>query len=92
MERRAFNIIVAVCKNMGIGAAGTMPWHIPADLAHFKSVTSAGTVIMGRLTWESIPEKFRPLSGRTNIVVTSRTEPIEGCLTAPGIEEALAVA
>jgi dihydrofolate reductase len=53
-----------------IGAAGGMPWHVPEDLAHFKQVTSGSPVIMGRKTWESLPERFRPLPGRRNIVVT----------------------
>ncbi|OKL54615.1 hypothetical protein BSZ39_03180 [Bowdeniella nasicola] len=53
-----------------IGADGAMPWHLPEDLAHFKSTTLGATVLMGRATWESLAEKYRPLPGRTNIVVT----------------------
>lgn len=53
-----------------IGAGGTMPWHLPEDLAHFKRVTSGHPVVMGRRTWESLPPRFRPLPGRTNVVVT----------------------
>lgn len=53
-----------------IGRGGTMPWHLPEDLAHFKATTLGAPVIMGRRTWESLPETFRPLPGRTNIVVT----------------------
>lgn len=53
-----------------IGAGGTMPWSLPEDLAHFKRTTIGHPVIMGRKTWESFPEKFRPLPGRTNIVIT----------------------
>jgi len=56
-----------------IGADGGMPWHVPEDLAHFRAVTGASDVIMGRRTWESLPPRFRPLPGRRNIVVT-RTE------------------
>ena len=48
-----------------------MPWHLPEDLAHFKRTTIGHPVIMGRSTWESLPDKFRPLPGRTNIVITS---------------------
>ncbi|WP_454042922.1 dihydrofolate reductase [Cellulosimicrobium sp. Marseille-Q8652] len=55
-----------------IGAGGTMPWHLPEDLAHFRRVTSGHPVVMGRRTWESLPPRFRPLSGRTNVVVTRR--------------------
>lgn len=68
-----------------IGEQGTMPWHVPEDLAHFKQVTSGHPVIMGRRTWESFPEKFRPLPGRTNIVLTSRLEAHAG-LRAAGAE------
>ncbi|GAA4810753.1 dihydrofolate reductase [Tomitella cavernea] len=53
-----------------IGAGGTMPWHLPEDLAHFKAVTAGHPVIMGRATWDSLPPRFRPLPGRRNIVVT----------------------
>ena len=55
-----------------IGRDGTMPWHVPEDLARFRAHTHGHPVIMGRRTWESFPARFRPLPGRTNIVV-SRT-------------------
>ena len=53
-----------------IGAGGDIPWRVPEDFAHFKRTTSGHPVVMGRLTWESLPK--RPLPGRTNIVVSSR--------------------
>lgn len=53
-----------------IGKGGTMPWHVPEDLKHFSTLTTGHPVIMGRKTWESFPAKYRPLPGRTNIVVT----------------------
>ncbi|NII40307.1 dihydrofolate reductase [Curtobacterium flaccumfaciens] len=53
-----------------IGADGGIPWHVPEDLAHFRTVTGSGTVVMGRRTWESLPERFRPLPGRRNVVLT----------------------
>ncbi|MCX2748115.1 dihydrofolate reductase [Arthrobacter sp. MI7-26] len=53
-----------------IGKGGTMPWHVPEDLKHFSTLTTGHPVIMGRKTWESFPTKYRPLPGRTNIVVT----------------------
>ncbi|MCQ9344180.1 dihydrofolate reductase [Corynebacterium kozikiae] len=56
-----------------IGDGNDMPWHLPEDLTHFKDLTMGSTVIMGRATWESIPERFRPLPGRENWVVTSKT-------------------
>lgn len=54
-----------------IGSDGDMPWHVPEDLKHFKEKTAGAVVIMGRRTWESFPHAFRPLPGRTNIVITS---------------------
>lgn len=55
-----------------IGFDGGMPWHIPEDLAHFKEITLKYPVIMGRRTWESLPEKVRPLPGRDNLILSSR--------------------
>lgn len=63
-------MIWAEARNGAIGRDGAMPWHLPEDLAHFKRVTLGAPVIMGRRTWESLPERFRPLPGRVNIVVT----------------------
>lgn len=62
--------IWAEANEGAIGRGGTMPWHLPEDLAHFRQVTLGAPVIMGRRTWESLPERFRPLPGRENIVVT----------------------
>jgi dihydrofolate reductase len=53
-----------------IGADGGMPWHVPEDLAHFRQVTGSAAVVMGRRTWDSLPERFRPLPGRRNVVLT----------------------
>lgn len=76
-----------------IGAAGVLPWHVPEDLAHFKEVTLGAPVIMGRRTWESLPERFRPLPGRENIVVTRNPEWVDaGALRAASLDEALALA
>ncbi|MEV8254951.1 dihydrofolate reductase [Rhodoglobus sp. NPDC076762] len=57
-----------------IGHNGSMPWHLPEDLAHFKELTLGSPVIMGRKTWDSLPPRFRPLPGRRNIVVTRQEE------------------
>ncbi len=74
-----------------IGAEGGMPWHLPEDLAHFKELTIGAPVIMGRRTWESLPERFRPLPGRENIVVTRREDwTAAGASRAASLDEALA--
>jgi dihydrofolate reductase len=57
-----------------IGAGGAMPWHVPEDMAHFKEVTLGAPVVMGRKTWDSLPERFRPLAGRENIVITRQQD------------------
>jgi dihydrofolate reductase len=78
-----------------IGHDGQLPWHLPEDLAHFKRLTMGGVVIMGRKTWDSLPPKFRPLPGRTNVVVTRNRALIavpEGVHRATSIDEALAIA
>lgn len=63
-------MVWAEAHDGAIGRDGTMPWHLPEDLAHFKRVTLGWPVIMGRRTWESLSEPYRPLPGRDNIVVT----------------------
>ncbi len=67
-------LIAAVAENNCIGKDGKLPWHIPEDLAHFKSLTAGKIVLMGRKTWESLPEKFRPLPNRLNLVITRQTD------------------
>ncbi len=73
----SFSIIVAVDAKLGIGRNSQLPWHLPADLKYFKKITTLesspekiNAVIMGRKTWDSIPEKFRPLEQRLNIVIS----------------------
>lgn len=67
----SLNIIVAMTKDRVIGKDGTLPWRIPEDMKLFKRHTMGHPVIMGRTTYESIPEKFRPLPGRDNLVISS---------------------
>lgn len=74
---QSFSIIVAVDADSGIGKSGGLPWHLSADLKHFKAVTTKvsrpdqqNAVIMGRKTWESLPENYRPLPNRFNLVLT----------------------
>ncbi len=68
------NLIYARAANGVIGKDNAMPWHLPEDLAHFKALTQGHPVIMGRKTWDSLPPRFRPLPGRTNIVVTRQAD------------------
>ncbi|MBE1515397.1 dihydrofolate reductase [Nesterenkonia halotolerans] len=68
--RTEIGMIWAQTASGVIGDDGGMPWHLPEDLAHFKEQTRGCPVVMGRRTWESFPPKYRPLPGRTNIVIT----------------------
>ena len=86
-------IIAAVAKNRVIGKDNQLLWHIPEDMRHFRELTRGKPVIMGRKTWESLPEKFRPLPGRQNIVVTrNRSYVAESALLAGSLDQALQVA
>jgi dihydrofolate reductase len=73
-----------------IGRAGVMPWHLPEDLRHFREVTAGATVVMGRTTWLSLPERFRPLPGRANVVLSRRGFVAPGAVVHRSLEEALA--
>lgn len=70
----SLGLIWAEANHHVIGAGGGLPWRVPEDSAHFKDVTLGGTVVMGRRTWDSLPARFRPLSGRRNIVVSRRPD------------------
>lgn len=86
------HLIYARAANGAIGKDGVMPWHLPEDLAHFKRTTLGSPVIMGRKTWESLPPRFRPLPGRTNVVVTRQPGWLaEGARVAHSLPEALAL-
>lgn len=67
-------IIAAVSENRVIGKDGDIPWYYPEDMEHFREKTTGHPVVMGRKTYESLPEDFRPLPDRTNIVLT-RSDP-----------------
>lgn len=87
-------VIWAQTRDRVIGSEGTMPWHVPEDMAYFKQVTRGSPVVMGRRTWESLPEAFRPLPGRTNVVITAdddRAQQLseQGALTASSLEDAV---
>ncbi|MEU4556818.1 dihydrofolate reductase [Actinoplanes sp. NPDC023936] len=64
------HMIWAQARNGVIGAAGDIPWRLPGEQRLFKERTMGSTVVMGRATWDSLPERFRPLPGRRNVVLT----------------------
>jgi dihydrofolate reductase len=73
-----------------IGRAGGIPWRLPEDQARFKELTMGHAVVMGRLTWESLPSKVRPLPGRRNVVVTRQADYMaEGATVVGRLDEAL---
>lgn len=83
------SLVIARGANGVIGQRGQIPWRIPADMKHFKTVTMGKPCVMGRKTWDSLPKK--PLPGRTNIVVTRDTNfHEEGAVGAHTLEDAFA--
>ena len=83
-------LIYARAANGVIGKDNQLPWHLPEDMAHFKQLTQGAPVIMGRKTWDSLPPRFRPLPGRSNIVVTRQPDWNQnGAQRAPSLREAL---
>ena len=68
------NLIFARAANGVIGKDNALPWHLPEDMARFKQLTQGWPVIMGRKTWDSLPARFKPLPGRTNVVVTRQRD------------------
>lgn len=70
----SISLIAAVSRNGCIGKDGRIPWNIPGEQALFKQLTLHKMVLMGRKTWESIPERFRPLSERKNVVITRQED------------------
>ncbi|MCW2531041.1 MAG: folA [Blastococcus sp.] len=84
-------MVWAQARDGVIGADGGLPWHLPEDLALFRRLTMGSTVVMGRHTWESLPDRFRPLPGRTNVVLTSdRQWSDDGARTAASVQQVLA--
>lgn len=82
------SIIAAMDRNRVIGKSGTIPWHLPADFAHFKSLTMGHPVIMGERTFLSIGKL---LPGRTNIVLSYEGKAFPKCLSAKTLQEAIAL-
>ncbi len=70
MTRPLLSLVAAVATDGGIGRGNALLWHEPEDQKHFRRVTLGSPVLMGRNTWDSLPERFRPLPGRRNVVLT----------------------
>lgn len=84
------SIIVAVDENNVIGKDNALIWHLPADMKFFKEKTTGHSVITGRKNYESIPEKFRPLPNRTNIIITrQKNYHAPGAIIVGSIDEAI---
>ena len=85
------SLIWAQSKSGVIGRAGGIPWRVPEDQARYKQLTVGHTVVMGRLTWESLPDKVRPLPDRHNVVLTRDSDYVaDGATVVPTLEQALA--
>jgi len=81
------SIVVAMDDNRLIGNNNQLPWHLPADLAYFKKLTTGKSILMGRKTYDSIG---RPLPNRRNIVITRNSKiSISGCEVVSSVEKAL---
>ena len=84
-------VLVAACGlERELGTNNALLWHLPEDLAHFKRLTLGKPVLMGRRTWDSLPERFRPLPGRRNLVLTRGHAP-PGAEAVRSLDEALAL-
>jgi dihydrofolate reductase len=87
MNKPIISLIAAMAKNRVIGKDNKMPWHLPADLKHFKSVTMSKPIVMGRKTFESIG---KPLAGRENVIISKNIDYFaDGCIVVHSIEDAL---
>jgi len=93
MHHPRLTLIAAVGRNRVIGIHDQLPWHLPEDLQHFRNVTRGHPVIMGRKTWESLPDAFRPLPERLNIVLSRQAHYLaDGAQVADSLAAALELA
>lgn len=84
---KSITIIAAMARDRAIGRDGGMPWRLPGELRHFKRTTMGKTIVMGRITWESIGH---PLPGRQNIVISrSENYRAKGCLVVDSLQAAI---
>lgn len=97
LPAQAVGMIWAQSQDGFIGLDGGMPWKAPEDMAHFKDTTMGHPVIMGRRSWDAVPPRFRPFSGRSNLVLTSNAQAAagieaEGALVCASLPEAITLA
>ena len=87
---KLITLIAAMGRNRAIGLEGRMPWHLPAELQHFKQATMGKAIVMGRKTWQSIG---RPLPGRQNIVISRSPDFVApGAAVSASLEAAIKLA
>jgi len=90
-SRPHVTLIAGVARNGAIGKDNALLWHLPEDLKYFRRQTQGRPVLMGRRTWESLPERFKPLPGRRNIVLSRDPEyPAAGAEVVTDVDTALA--
>jgi dihydrofolate reductase len=84
------SLVAAVARGGVIGRDGAIPWRLPEDMHRFRELTLGHPVVMGRLTWDSLPARFRPLPGRRNVVVTRNPDwRADGAERTASLDEAL---
>lgn len=84
------SLIVAKSENNVIGKDGKIPWYIPEDLKRFKKLTTNNVVIMGRKTYESLPEEYKPLPNRLNIIISRLINySPKNCIVSNSLEAAI---
>lgn len=86
------SLLAAVARGGVIGSGGSIPWRLPEDARRFRELTMGHPVVMGRRTWDSLPDRFRPLPGRRNVVVTGNPAwQADGAESAGSLADALRV-
>ena len=84
------SLLAAMARGGVIGRDGRIPWRLPEDMVRFRELTMGHPVVMGRKTWETLPDRFRPLPGRGNVVVTRNPDwSTQGADRAGSIQDAL---
>lgn len=87
------SLIAALARNRVIGKNNDLPWHLPDDMKYFMQTTKGHHCIMGRKNYDSIPEKFKPLPNRSNIVVTRQaTFKAPGCMVVNSLDRGIEIA